>query len=591
MKKFFGAFAVLLFWHPAWGAAGGQIAVDTYIPVIGSVSSTYSMRTDGLNWASGVVVMTSVTSPAVSFNDGQPSTGTFTVNTYAALSTSTASGTLTAVSTSVAIGTVGSGSVAVSSNVSGTQIAILGPPGALNFMVGGNVAQGYSSTSTAVNFAAAVNATTTNSNVTATVNASSTAVTIACVSSGTFCNSYSVTSTSPTAVSTAAFSGGANPVTVTIGGVNFVAAVTTAAANQFAVGTSTAAMMNNLAAVIIASSNTFGFTSTATLACMSSVSCGVLYATATVAGTAANSYGMVSSNYFAISTNTATMTGGTGNAVVTVNGVPLTANVQWYPMTSNAVTATNLATAITASSMTSGMYAGAVGAIVYASSTVNGTGTGYVITSSTNNALSIATLVSSNPVTAVATGVLTNGQNIGYGFFGKNLIVPNHKFVTGEDVWISTASAPQMTIQTATGTPVGTITALTPGVTYYAIVLDANDIGLATTQANAVAGTALLFVSSNSYSPADVFTVNAGPITGNPSGRWVVSNDNTNWVPLTTTPFNITISTVQFQGYFSSGAVTTADFGHMDWGWLGFTLNAPLTGAVNASVKVIGKQN
>ena len=72
----------------------------------------------------------------------------------------------------------------------------------------------------------------------------------------------------------------------------------------------------------------------------------------------------------------------------------------------------------------------------------------------------------------------------------------------------------------------------------------------------------------------------------------MVSDDNTNWVPYPTTPLGQTIAgPISIASYVSTGTVNAFDFGHVDWGWLGFGLTAPTAGAINANVKIIGKQN
>lgn len=573
MKKISGVcgavLAALFLCRGAEAIAGGEITVDTNLANSGAVSSTYSMRTDGLNWASAGVVVTSVTSPNVTFTGGSAATATLTVASYTGLSTATASGTFTAVSTTVASGVQGSGVVVISSNVSGTQIAITGPPGALNFMVGGNVAQGYSSTSTAVNFATAVNASSTTSNVTATVNSSSTTVTITCVNVGTLCNGYAVTSSSPTAISTAAFSGGANPVVVTVGFAQLMAG------RDFAVGASPTAMATNLAAAIAASSNTANAITAASAGT-------VVSATATVAGVAGNSLATLTSNALAISTAALTMSGGQNNATVTVNGVTFTANqagaLGFYPVTSTNQTATNLAAAIAANYALVGATATAAGSVVSATATVNGTAANsYAITVSTN-AITPATLVSSSAVTGAQVGTFAGGTAPGYVFNGSVITAPGNNLQTGEGVLFPLSNT-------------GTLTPLVTGTTYF-VIAGNPALQLATTSTGAVAGVPVVFTSSSTAAPATTYTLTVPAIAGTPSYKWLVSDDNINWVPYPTTPLGQTIAgPISIGSYFSTGTVNAFDFGHVDWGWLGFALTAPTAGAISANVKIIGKQN
>ena len=571
---FFGAATIALFLCPFAQGDSGHIVVDAYLPIPSPVaySSTFSVRADGINWASAQVVMTTVTQTGQVFTDGQAATATWTVNSYTALSTGVASGQLTAVSTQAAIGVAGSAQVAVSSNVSGTQISILGPPGSLNFMVGGNVAPGYSSTSTAVNFMTAVIASSVTSAMTASVNASSTVVTVTCLNAGTFCNAYSVTSSSVTAISTAAFSGGVNPVVVTVGFAQLMAV------RDFQVGATTATMASNLAALIYASSPTLTITASTTA---TNGLTGIIYTTSTIPGTVGNSIPLISSNQLAISTATNFMTGGTNDAQVCIGAVCWTANNQWAPATSNNQTATNLATAINASSNTTGVVAAAAGAIVSATSTVVGTGpNSYIITSSTNNALTVAVLVSSNPTTGTAVGTFAGGLNAAWTINTSAIALPGNNFGLGQGVFLTTSSA------------VG-LSPLTWGTTVYIITnsaLGTGNVELATSLANALAGTAIVLTSSGTPTTQDKFTLNpsSAAISGTPSMQWVVSNDNTHWLPYTTTPFNITIPSVSYGVYYSTGTVNNFDFGHMDYSYLGISVNAPTTGAINLGAHVIG---
>jgi len=534
-------------------------------------------KTDQTNFLSAQAVASSVTYTAQTFNDGQQATATLTVNSYTGLSTAAASGQFTGVSTSAAVGVVGSASVVISSNVSGTQVSITGPPGALNFMVGGNVAQGFSSTNTAVNFAAAVNATTTNSNVTASVNASSTVVTVTCVNAGTFCNSYAVTSTSPTAISTAAFSGGTNPVSVSIAGFGVFTA-----GNQFQVGSSTAAMMNNLAAAFnVAYGTTTGagiVYSTAPLDCTIHP-CGILFSTAVVAGTFANGYSLTTSNSLAISTSANFMGGGQNNAVLCVNGTCLTANKDYYPQTSVTQTATNIVTAwnlLTASqTVTLVSQAG----VISATATVVGTAANSYLITVTTNAITPTVLVSSSGITGAQVGTLSGGQASATTINSPIITLPSgsNYDATGLAVYLST----------------GSNVALQPlvwGATYYIIDLATpNQFELAYTSTGALAGAAIVITSSQTKVTADTFTFNPLALTGLPAYQWMVSNDSVNWLPWVSTTYGQTISSATLSTYYSTGTVNNWDLGHVDYGWVGLQVTPPVTGAISLKVKTIGK--
>ena len=555
-------------------AKGNGTVYQVTNPTTGVVSvstPTIFYRADGSSYISVETIVSSDTIASQTFTDGQAATATLTVASYTGLSTATASGTFTAVSTSAAVGVQGSAAVVISSNVSGTQIAITGPPGALNLMVGGNVGQGYSSTSTAVNFATAVIASSNTSGMTASVNTSSTVVTVSCLAYGTFCNNYAVTSSSPTAISTAAFSGGTNPVTVTVGGAQFTAAVSSITANQFNVGANTTAMATNLAAQIAASSNTIGITA---------ASAGtVVSATATVAGAAGNSFATLTSNALAISTAALTMSGGQSNAVTCINGTCLTANSSYYPATSNTVTAAAIVTAWSTQVASQTITLTSAGAIISATSTVVGTAPNSYLLTVTTNAITPLVLVSSSATTGAQVGTFSGGTNAAYTLVngtGTVLTIPNHGFNTALPVLYSTGSA------TA-------ITGLTNQTTYYPIYLTANTISLASSTVQAMLGNALPLTSSQTKATADTFTLAPLAITGTPSWQFVVSDDAINWVPFTTTVNNIAISSATYSTYVATGTVNVYDLNHMDYAWFGAKVIPPTTGALNFGMKVIGK--
>ena len=400
-----------------------------------------------------------------------------------------------------------------------------------------------------------------------TASAASNVVTLTCINAGTFCNSYAVTSTSTTEVSTAAFSGGVNPVVVTVGGAQFTAAVSSINANQFNVGANTTAMAANLATQIAASSNTVMITA---------ASAGtVVSATATVAGAAGNSFATLTSNALAISTAALRMSGGQDNANVCINGTCWTANSSFYPVTSTGQTATNLAAAILASSTTTGIVAAAGGSVVYATATVVGTGANSYAVTVTTNAITPAVFVSSNAATGAQVGTFSGGLNSGYVFNGTGITASGNNLQTGEAVVWSTGSGVTVYYSTGAVGTGATSVALAIGTTYYAIAGNPNlQLAVKTTQ--------------------DTFTLNLssnGVISGTPTLTWVTSEDGSDWVTLTTTPFNITVPAMTYATYVATGTVNNFDFGHIDYGWLGVTTVSPTAGAVNFNVRIVGKQN
>ena len=538
----------------------------TFVSVVSTPTVYY--RADGSSYISVETVVSSDTIAAQTFTDGQAATATLTVASYLGLSTAAATGNLTAVSTSAAAGVVGTANIVVITNTTGTIVQLTGPPGNPVYTLGGNLSALGSTTNIATAFATQVNVSSWTVGVSATSSAN--VVTLSCINVGTFCSAYAVTSTTPTAISTAAFNNAANPVSVTVGPATFVAG------NQFAVGTSTQAMAANLAAAITAD---LPGVIVATAATSCAPTCGIVYSTAVVAGTVGNGYALATSNWAAISTGSVALFGGQNNAVITINGVALTANQSFYPVTSTAQTATNLALAISNNFATIGATATAGGSVVYATATVDGTSANSFGITVTTNAITPSVLVSSVGSTGAQVGIFSGGANPAYTLVngtGTVITIPAHGFNTALPVLYSTGSATALT-------------GLTNQTTYYPIFLTANTISLASSTYQAMLGNALPLTSSTTKATGDSFTLTPLAITGTPSWQFVVSDDAINWATFGTTSNNISISSRTYTSYISTGSVDTYDLGHMDYVWFGAKVIPPTTGALNFGMKVIGK--
>ena len=229
--------------------------------------------------------------------------------------------------------------------------------------------------------------------------------------------------------------------------------------------------------------------------------------------------------------------------------------------------------------------------VVYTTATI--AGFNYALYSSSQAAI---TMGSSNLTITGATsaGFSVGGGSSSYIYNGTTIYLPSHKFGTGLAVFISTAANPSQNIYYSTASVGGTITRLAPGTTYYSIAVDANDIGLSLTSTGAVAGAYLNFTSSASLTATDTFTMNAVPLAGQPTLTWVISNDNTNWVPFTTTTFGQTItSPIMTLGgtgnvYTATGTVRMTDFGHLNYSWIGVSVSSITTGGLNITGKIAG---
>lgn len=435
---------------------------DDFVAATSSFTSVAYFKTDGVNYLSAQAVVSSVTYVAQTFTDGQASSVTFKVNSYTALSSATATGSVIKISSDTAL---------VHTCVSGGAIGL----GSFNVCNPANWAVDLvTSSNTACNIAAAIQAT----------------------------------------------------------GVVL---------STCAVGNAT----------------------------------GIIYSSATTYGSIWNTFGINVTSITAISSST--FSGGQDNQSITVNGTILTANQQWYPVTSNAVTATNLATAINNSSTTTGVVANAgANAIVYATATA--VGFNYAVATSSQQALTLAPFISSGPASAV--GVMVGGSSASY------------------TINTATITLTQNSNFDATGLPVlytngGTnITGLTTGTTYFIIDMTSpSQFQLAATSTGSVNAIPIQLASSATKTTADTFTLTPLPITGaGIAYSWVVSDDpGIGWSPWATTTYGQTIAAGAVGTFNSTGTITTWDLGHVTHGWVGVQVTPPVTGAISLKIKTIGK--
>lgn len=555
--------------------AAGQAGADT-ADFYNSVSSVVYFKTDQVNYLSAQGVLSSTSFSSQTFTDGNASTGSFTVVTPTALTSATASGNFTVLSVNNMLGLAATGYVVISSAQAGTTLTLTGTP-VVTLTYGGNwglnqnapPAVWYSSNA-ALSLSQAVNTYSYNQYVATPTSAGSSNVQLSCVSSGVFCNAYTVGSSSPTAISTAAFSGGVNATTITFNG-----AILTAG-QSFAIGNTT-----TTAASIASALNVYWGTNTVynmVLSTNAGASGNIVYTTAAVAGTAGNYALTTSSSGNITATN---MTGGQNNAVFCANNVCLGINSTVTYSATAATLASNIATAFNASVASQTITFSAGGTVVGATSTIVGSTstTGYVLTSSSNPALTINMMVSSTTAGA-AIGQLYGGTNSAYTINSATITLPSGSNYdsTGLAVVYSTNTAGQL------------ISPLVAGTTYFIIDLNTpNLFQLSTTSSGSLAGLGIVLVSSNSKVTADSFGLTPLAISGVPSYQWMVSDDAVNWVPFTTTLYNVAVSTAGFAAYYSSGSVKTWDLGHVDYGWMGVQVVPPTSGAVNLQIKTVGK--
>lgn len=291
----------------------------------------------------------------------------------------------------------------------------------------------------------------------------------------------------------------------------------------------------------------------------------VVYTTATTSGTAGNAFTLsftTGSDQAGLTFASPNFTGGQDNASITINGTTLTIGTD-IPTPIASSTTANLATAIAAalnanSTLSPLITAQATGAVVVSTADTVGTSTNYTTVSSTQSKLSF-----SNPT-------MTGGSNSGYSLSTDIITITNHGFTTALPVLYSTGTK-----------AIGGLTNLT---TYYVIVVDANNIELATSSSNALAGTFINITSSSVQTTADTYTL--APLAfsqGSASAKWQVSNDGINYADYTTTAGGIAVSSQTFVAVNPS-TTTAQDFGIIDYGYLRYNITGPSQGGVNLKV-------
>lgn len=200
------------------------------------------------------------------------------------------------------------------------------------------------------------------------------------------------------------------------------------------------------------------------------------------------------------------------SAMLGVGGCSFINGREWTSVAFASTTAQSIADAINNSVCLAGSVAAARGsgtsAVVFATATVIGTA---------GNSIALTSSVSSITVSGAT---LSNGDD-------SSFSVANDDVTTSAAHGISTGYP--LLLATVTGTaPTG----LTTGTTYYAIVTSPIKFKLASSSANALAGTA---VNITALTGAGTFTLTPTPFAGTPTFKWQGSNDGINYADLNAT--------------------------------------------------------
>lgn len=209
-------------------------------------------------------------------------------------------------------------------------------------------------------------------------------------------------------------------------------------------------------------------------------------------------------------------------------------------------TATNLATKIDAVKATTGVGASASSAVVSLAS-VGCDGIAYALT--TSNAAKL-TLGGAKMGLGVAATVSKTTDLITATSHGLGTAVPMLYTSSGDD-------APP----------------LADGTTYYIIPASANTVYLASSAADAKAGTYIDITDVTVGATAHTFTLTPLAITGTPGFKWQASNDGDKFIDLS-------VSSVTMSAYTYGGASTGWDLSWYPYRWLRLNVTGPDTGAI-----------
>lgn len=480
----------------------------------------------------------------------------------------------------------------------------------------------------------------------------SSTVVISLISSGTYANGWRADSSAPTLVSTGVFAGGINPVTITINngtqnlaftyGINWPSSGTTTTSNAMSLAgaingvggisaTSVGAVVyatstlsgtfansftlvtSSVAVVTVSSSNFSGGlnrsllnayfsingvnyrngyqwsdisnTSTGTIASILGFINGVSTATAqcgmglgnltatwsgqtitltqAIACSAGNAVTLAVSSGSGMTVGGSTFTGGQDNASFVLGGITFQYPTNWNLGASSTTTTTalSIAAAINANSITGTVISATnTAAVVFATSTADGVLQNYSLTSST---------------VALAVSGFTGGLNPAYSSGTATIAIASHGFTTALPVLFSTGGV--------------SIAGLTNQTTYYVIVIDANDIQLASSSSNALAGTGITITSKDNT--ASKHTSTLAPLSwtqGPASALWQVSNDGVNWANYSTTAFGVAVGSNTFLAVNPS-TTTVQDFGSVDYNYIRYNVTGPTQGALVLKVILTAK--
>jgi len=291
--------------------------------------------------------------------------------------------------------------------------------------------------------------------------------------------------------------------------------------------------------------------------------------TLTKKGAGGNAY-TLAVNTSSLTVTGATFAGGVTPGMLGINGITLREGTDWTAVATASGTAKAISDAIMANSGTNALVVSTwtTGGVIFTTSTAVGTSSNYLLYTSSQAALRLTgTVTTPSGFPGRGASAMTGGTNAAWTNGSGIITVASHGLPTALNVLYS-------------GTPA--IGGLTTGTTYFVIPLSANTLALATTKANAIAGTAITLTSSQTATTANTYTLAPLAISGTPSFKWQASNDNTNWTDLS-------VSSVTMTSYTYGGATSSWDFGTPAYTYFRVNVIAPLQGAISLVITAAGR--
>lgn len=282
-----------------------------------------------------------------------------------------------------------------------------------------------------------------------------------------------------------------------------------------------------------------------------------------------------------ITAGAASFSGGVDNAIIAINNVSLIQGRDWTVGASTAATATSIAAAINANTSLNTIITSTAPTVcslrcgvVIATSTAVGTSNGYALFSSSQAALTLSGVVTTNSV-GNGTSAMTGGTASG--------ITLNSPIITAANSYTPLLQGQAGTTGLAVLYTSGSLAigGLTNQTTYYVIPISRTQFELASSRANAVAGTYITITSSSAQTTAHTYSLAPLTITGTPSFKWQGSNDNSSWN-------DVNIASVTFPSPYTADS-TTWDFGSVNYQYMRLAVIGPTTGGVNLVVNTQGK--